>query len=57
MTWTKVSLLLGASLFLSSIPAFGQIVTSGGAVIIGAQPLRGAPLRSGAGNRAIPEAQ
>jgi len=43
MTWTKVSLLLGASLILSSIPAFGQGVISGGAVTIGAQQVMGAP--------------
>jgi hypothetical protein len=43
MTWTKVSLLLGASLLLSSSSAFGQVVISGGGVVIGAEQVRGEP--------------
>jgi hypothetical protein len=43
MTWTKTSLLLGVSMFLSAIPALAQVLTSGGAVITGPQPTLNAP--------------
>ena len=43
MTWTKVNLLLGAALFLSSNSAFGQILSSGGGVIIRPQQIKGEP--------------
>ncbi len=41
MRWTKASLLLGASMFLSAIPAVAQVLTSGG--LLGAQPAINAP--------------
>jgi hypothetical protein len=46
MTWTKVSLLFGTSVFLSAIPALAQVSTSGRVVITagsGPQPTINAP--------------